>query len=223
MALESVLSDLECLGYETLPLVYPAAGVGAWHLRERVFIVARHAAADSERHGVRKQRERGWWQYKESREAEPEGVRGDVADSEGGAKRPGLRTREPEGQRRGRSGDSGGKDAPYSYSQGRGCSGIEEPTGIESSLGMEPDGSGEDIPDADLSGPQERGGGGPWGTRAAPFERGWWATEPGMGRVADGVSRRVDRLRALGNAVVPAQAYQVFAVIAEVEASGARP
>ena len=34
-------------------------------------------------------------------------------------------------------------------------------------------------------------------------ESGWWATEPDVGRVADGVPGRVDRLRALGNAVVP--------------------
>jgi DNA (cytosine-5)-methyltransferase 1 len=33
-----------------------------------------------------------------------------------------------------------------------------------------------------------------------------WAAEPDVGRVADGVSRRVDRLRVLGNAVVPAVA-----------------
>lgn len=31
----------------------------------------------------------------------------------------------------------------------------------------------------------------------------WWAIEPDVGRVAHGVSKRVDRLRALGNAVVP--------------------
>jgi DNA (cytosine-5)-methyltransferase 1 len=31
----------------------------------------------------------------------------------------------------------------------------------------------------------------------------WWATEPDVGRVAHGVSNRVDRLRALGNSVVP--------------------
>lgn len=31
----------------------------------------------------------------------------------------------------------------------------------------------------------------------------WWATEPDVGRVAHGVPRRLDRLRGLGNAVVP--------------------
>lgn len=31
----------------------------------------------------------------------------------------------------------------------------------------------------------------------------WWQSEPTMGRLANGVSDRVDRLRALGNAVVP--------------------
>jgi hypothetical protein len=31
----------------------------------------------------------------------------------------------------------------------------------------------------------------------------WWATEPNVGRVANGVPARVDRLRGLGNAVVP--------------------
>jgi DNA (cytosine-5)-methyltransferase 1 len=34
-------------------------------------------------------------------------------------------------------------------------------------------------------------------------ERDSWATEPAVGRVADGVPNRVDRLRGLGNAVVP--------------------
>ncbi|MDP9143851.1 MAG: DNA cytosine methyltransferase [Actinomycetota bacterium] len=32
---------------------------------------------------------------------------------------------------------------------------------------------------------------------------GWWGAEPALGRVAHGVPHRVDRLRALGNAVVP--------------------
>ena len=36
-----------------------------------------------------------------------------------------------------------------------------------------------------------------------PERSGWWATEPAVGRVAHGVPSRVDRLSALGNAVVP--------------------
>ena len=43
----------------------------------------------------------------------------------------------------------------------------------------------------------------------------WWDTEPRVCRVADGVPYRVDRLRSLGNAVVPQQAYPIFAAIAE--------
>ena len=34
-------------------------------------------------------------------------------------------------------------------------------------------------------------------------DNGWWLTEPDVGRVAHGVPARVDRLRSLGNAVVP--------------------
>jgi len=44
---------------------------------------------------------------------------------------------------------------------------------------------------------------------------GWWATEPDVGRVADGVPRRVDRLRGLGNAVVPQVAEYVGRMVAE--------
>lgn len=41
----------------------------------------------------------------------------------------------------------------------------------------------------------------------------WWQTEPDVGRVADGVSNRVDRLRGLGNAVVPQVAEHVGNII----------
>lgn len=43
------------------------------------------------------------------------------------------------------------------------------------------------------------------GFRSRPLDPGWcqWATEPGVGRVAHGIPRRVDRMKGLGNAVVP--------------------
>ena len=37
-----------------------------------------------------------------------------------------------------------------------------------------------------------------------------WATEPDVGRVAHGIPRRVDRLRGLGNAIVPQVAYEIM-------------
>jgi DNA (cytosine-5)-methyltransferase 1 len=47
-------------------------------------------------------------------------------------------------------------------------------------------------------------------------ERGlqWWDVEPGMGRVAHGVARRVDRLKALGNGQVPAVAACAWRILA---------
>lgn len=44
-----------------------------------------------------------------------------------------------------------------------------------------------------------------------------WQVEPEVGRVANGIPARVDRLRCLGNAVVPAQAYPIFKAIADYE------
>jgi len=43
----------------------------------------------------------------------------------------------------------------------------------------------------------------------------WWETEPNVGRVANGISNRVDRLRGLGNAVVPQVAELVGRLIGQ--------
>ena len=45
---------------------------------------------------------------------------------------------------------------------------------------------------------------------AAAFGTGGWPPEPDVGRVVDGCPNRVDRLRLLGNGVVPAQAAHAF-------------
>ncbi|MGM7719420.1 DNA cytosine methyltransferase [Metabacillus sp. Hm71] len=44
-----------------------------------------------------------------------------------------------------------------------------------------------------------------------------WTVEPNVGRVANGVPNRVDRIKALGNAVVPQQIYPIFKTIMEIE------
>jgi len=64
-------------------------------------------------------------------------------------------------------------------------------------------GGGTDVAYADDRGWPGRPGFFWEGWRSEPPYSGWWTTEPDVGRVAHGIPRRVDRLRGLGNAVVP--------------------
>lgn len=48
------------------------------------------------------------------------------------------------------------------------------------------------------------------------LREGNWTTEPSVGRVANGVSNRVDRIKGLGNAIVPQVAYQITKGIREL-------
>ena len=47
------------------------------------------------------------------------------------------------------------------------------------------------------------------------FER--WLPEPDVGRVAHGIPSRVDRLRGLGNAIVPQVAYEIIKAMIEAD------
>jgi len=60
------------------------------------------------------------------------------------------------------------------------------------------------------------------GAEARPANRpgngrdpGWWESEPNVGRVADGVAARVDRLRCVGNGQVPAVAAMAWGVLSQ--------
>jgi DNA (cytosine-5)-methyltransferase 1 len=45
----------------------------------------------------------------------------------------------------------------------------------------------------------------------------WWATEPSVGRVVNGLPNRVDRIKCLGNSVLPLQARTAFKRLAGLE------
>jgi len=47
-----------------------------------------------------------------------------------------------------------------------------------------------------------------------------WPPEPAVGRVANGIPRRVDRLKGLGNAIVPQVAQRIGETIKQIEAKG---
>lgn len=71
---------------------------------------------------------------------------------------------------------------------------------------------GENVSHSDQSRPQIREGkradNGP--QCSASIGASWWAVEPDVGRVVDGYPLRVERIKALGNGVVPAQVKQAF-------------
>jgi len=78
---------------------------------------------------------------------------------------------------------------------------------------------GQDVPDTEEQGLQV----GIPHTRSSkeeivrPQQADWWAVEPELGRVAHGIPHRVDRLRALGNAVVPQQIFPILKTIAMLQ------
>ncbi|HSS43046.1 MAG TPA: DNA cytosine methyltransferase [Solirubrobacterales bacterium] len=82
-------------------------------------------------------------------------------------------------------------------------------------------GKGADVPDADRQ--QHEGRAQALGGSAGAELRDHWAAEPGVGRVADGVPRRVDRLAALGNALVPQIAEWIGRRILDYERRAAKP
>ena len=75
--------------------------------------------------------------------------------------------------------------------------------------------AGADVPDADRD--QHEGRAQALGGSAGEELRDHWAAEPAVGRVADGVPHRVDRLAALGNALVPQIAEWIGRRILEYE------
>ena len=153
MVFESVCTDLEGEGYEVRAFNIPAAGVGAPHRRERIWIVA---SLEDSRRSLR-----SWSKFGEKDENE---IRKRYADQH---------------QRPGSTSESNVADA---------------------STGRRASQEGEI---------QTRGNG--------TEHKGWWSTEPNVGRVANGVSGRVYRLRALGNSIVPQIATEIGYAIIKAE------
>jgi len=53
-------------------------------------------------------------------------------------------------------------------------------------------------------------------TQREPLPSSWWDIEPGMGRVVNGLPSRLDRIRCLGNSIVPRAAYEILKGIGDV-------
>jgi DNA (cytosine-5)-methyltransferase 1 len=171
-----ILRDLSESGYDAEWNIVSAASVGAPHLRKRVFIVAKMVHP---LYGGYIHQESSTSPLQDSDRQEnrlPGKASPDVADAD-------------QIRRRGRAG---------MFWQGRGRE--SQDGGAEL-----PDPKGERLEGRAASKHQEQKGGMRFlfARQSEQIGGGQWAVEPDVGRVANGVPARVDRLRALGNAIVP--------------------
>lgn len=204
MALDQVLSDLEGIGYACQTLVIPACAVDAPHRRDRCAIVgyAKHDGLSSaaifgsaEKAGRNK----------------PQGANASSKPAGTGMRRNCAAVADTERIRPWENGDQSAHDEKR-----------DDPAYREKRYTelCEAGRSGSTFFNAESQC-------GDWGKQIAkpagwpgPPNGLWWDAEPGVGRVAHGVPHRVDRLRCLGNAVVPQQFYPVFKAIADAMQEG---
>ena len=207
--LDEIVVSLEGQGYEVWLDVHPACAVDAPHRRNRIFIVA-HATQPDDGGGDARE---DTGQESQSRSG---GGESNVADAEAGAERAGLRQSGETGGRGRRPGDGSSQDNVAN------ASGIGRGEGRTESAGRQREpasAGGSDVPDADALRCERRANDEGEGQTERDGHPGasWWTVEPDVGRVAHGVPHRVDRLRALGNAVVPQQVYPILKAIADIE------
>lgn len=204
-----ILRELAESGYDASWRVLSAAELGAPHKRDRLWIVAHRRSLRGGSGGIQQER---FTKCEGSAVFGDDGTAQSVADASIARIRR-LSTGQG-GQKRATIDPCGcGEDVAYpERSRRNGRAGTQRPSGwIESEDG--------DCPRAFSEGTRLENGrptgasesqGETNGQMAQPgFERcssSWWAVEPGLDRVANGVAFRVDRIKAIGNGQVPAVA-----------------
>lgn len=201
LGMGTVLGDLSALGYDAVWDCVPASAVGAPHRRDRVWLVA-YAAGDGRQQG--------------EPVAEAVGY-GRLAAAACGPTPSAHTLGDQLRQQPGRSSGPGGAGAPQPGEHGAARAVADAVSIAGNSCGpcntnegqrrRDAGGSclGSHVRDANVSGLAFREGQSrDVGEELAPaVGADWWGVEPDVGRVAHGVHSRVDRLRSLGNAVVP--------------------
>jgi DNA (cytosine-5)-methyltransferase 1 len=194
LGLREVIGDLEGAGYNPTWGIFSASEVGAPHQRKRVYILG----SDTNCRDGSAQQERKYKRPKELDECGDWGLAtpdsSDVANA--GGKRFSEANKWQYQQQRGAKTVGAGKNVADTGSKG--LQGQERcwTAGEEGeSFGHFTKRGGE------LSNPNGRG------------QEQSWPPEPGLGRVVDGCPDRVDRLRLLGNGVVPQTAARAWEIL----------
>jgi DNA (cytosine-5)-methyltransferase 1 len=192
LGLDSVLENLESEGYSARTFSISASSIGANHKRERVWIVA---------HSNEMQRQFLCGQKSEQRQETFEGT----------SERSGTPISMANSERLGRTeGTEKSKELEREESSdqldhcGEGCTKCQSCQTMANSEGSE--GNVNDSNGGNGKAPQEE----LFGKHgSASGVSAWWSVEPSVGRVAHGVPDRVDRLKCLGNSVVPQIPYVI--------------
>lgn len=223
LGLDQALSDLEAAGYEAGAIVFPACAVDAAHRRDRCAIMGysqHHGLYAAEIPGGVKEAGRN---HQEGQDAAGKsagaGVRGDgeiVADTKSercGKKREHI-TRSEEWV----TGCSSMADAESNGLQGVWAKGEQGSRTRSCKRKLE---GGRDVSRSWGRGSIEPGLGGVADGVPAWMDR-YWVTEPDIPRITAKREYRVERLRALGNAVYWRQFYPIFRGIMEIETNSNR-
>jgi DNA (cytosine-5)-methyltransferase 1 len=190
MGLDEVLSDLEGEGYATRPFIVPAVACDAPHRRDRVWIIGRNVGNTEHNGSSAAKIKRG---SKEASNNKSEGQ---------------IKTSQSEGTSQSRNGGSM-EASPRADNVGNTFSSRQHGINRRQSK-QEPQNGREDVADTNYPGQQKQRRSKPPRTEhKAPECGSWWKPEPPVGRVAHGIPRRVDRLRGLGNAIVPQIAQRI--------------
>jgi DNA (cytosine-5)-methyltransferase 1 len=198
--LREVLGSLAEIGYDAEWQDIRASDVGAPHRRERIWIVAYPAAERGRMDGMHgMERSVSWKSTDECSEIDGEIPHASLQLSHGSR---------PDG------GDVA--DADRSGLKGKGKITITETQNKRiGNQGLSRNECGDELPIPTDAGSMRRertqtDAGGQVRGRGGPGNFQWWSTEPDVGRLAHGIPHRVDRLRGLGNAIVPQIAEILF-------------
>ena len=195
MALDDVQADLVREHYEVRKFVLPAVAVDAHHRRDRVFIIAyrdpslvnassEHGRLDTDRRG-------GAW-VELGGDVLAQTRRHQVSDA---TDRPSSHVADSHGERLQRHGQEHQLRGFGEEGQAGGSGDVADTNGTRGEVGV----SGQESWQEGHAGESHHQG--DQQLRRSP--RGEWPAEPRVGRVVDGIPNRVDRIKGLGNAVVP--------------------
>ncbi|MGR3177799.1 MAG: DNA (cytosine-5-)-methyltransferase [Candidatus Anammoxibacter sp.] len=210
--LKGILSDLENEGYNNEIFLIPACGVGAWHRRERIWIVS-HANSNGNKDGLVNGKNNSKTKGSQEKDEQKRGrskngqwIRSKSQPSSKNATNPhNTRKRTPRsGTEQYREKIEQDRNDAQPELSGHGED-VANPPGIrqqrqgkyERSINSKEDKKGQAnrlIYDSKRKEMQ-------------------WNIEPSVGRVATGIPNRVDRLKGLGNAIAPQVAYELFKAI----------